>query len=142
MGFMDWLRRLLGESEKDEGALAAPPPTLPTPPAPAPAPQPGAPVATARPVAPPVPPVPGVIVPPPRPIDLNAADFLPIGRDELREAAQDVRRGGAWFGRRDLIPPAEDPRTKLIDRAMVTHGLLTPEQLAEIHRVGAEMERL
>src|SRR5262249_41587390 len=53
-----------------------------------------------------------------------------------------VRLGGAWFGRRDLIPPAEDLRTKLIDRAMVTHGLLTPEQLAEIHRVGAEMERL
>jgi len=67
---------------------------------------------------------------------------LPIGRDELKEAAQHVKRWGPWFGRRDLIPPADDLRTKLIDRALVTHGLLTPEQLAEIHRVGAEMERL
>ncbi len=50
--------------------------------------------------------------------------------------------GSPWFGRRDLIPPADDDRTKLIDRALVTHGLLSPEQLAEIHRVGAEMDRL
>src|SRR5262249_50746130 len=32
--------------------------------------------------------------------------------------------------------------TKLIDRALVTHGLLTPEQLDEIHKVGAEMDRV
>jgi retron-type reverse transcriptase len=66
---------------------------------------------------------------------------LPLAGDELREAAKDVRRGGAWFGRRDLIPPADDPRTKVIDRAMVAHGLLTPEELVEIHQVGEEMER-
>src|SRR6185437_3508594 len=47
-----------------------------------------------------------------------------------------------WFGRRDMIPPADDPRTLLIDRAMVTQGLITPEQLAEIHAVGAEMDRV
>jgi len=75
-------------------------------------------------------------------MDLSAADFLPITRDELAEAAKGVRLGGAWFGRRDLIPPTDDLRTKLIDRGMVTHGLLTPEQLIEIHRVGAEMDRL
>jgi retron-type reverse transcriptase len=86
--------------------------------------------------------VPAVVGPPPGPIDLSATDFLPITRDELKEAAQNIKRWGPWFGRRDLIPPADDLRTKLIDRALVTHGLLTPEQLAEIHRVGAEMERL
>jgi RNA-directed DNA polymerase len=75
-------------------------------------------------------------------LDLSAGDFLPIARDELKEAAKEVRLGGAWFGRRDLIPPAEDLRTKLIDRGMVTQGLLTPEQLAEIHQVGAEMDRV
>ncbi len=79
---------------------------------------------------------------PGRALDLNAGDFLPIARDELKEAAKEVRFGGAWFGRRDLIPPAEDLRTKLIDRAMVTQGLLTPEQLMEIHQVGAEMDRV
>jgi retron-type reverse transcriptase len=80
--------------------------------------------------------------PPTRTLGLEAADFLPIGRKELRESAQDMRRGGnPWFGRRDLIPPADDPRTLLIDRALVSNGLLSPEQLAEIHKVGTEMER-
>src|SRR5262249_23616395 len=79
---------------------------------------------------------------PPPPLDLNAAEFLPVGRDELKDAAQKVQLWGPWFGRRDLIPPADDPRTKLIDRALVTHGLLTPEQLVDIHRVGDEMDRL
>jgi retron-type reverse transcriptase len=43
-----------------------------------------------------------------------------------------------WFGRRDMIPPASDPRTKLIDRGMLTQGLITAEELAEMHRVGDE----
>ncbi|MFN4260492.1 MAG: reverse transcriptase family protein [Gemmataceae bacterium] len=92
---------------------------------------------------PPVLPAPPAVTPPPSgdALGLDASDFLPIGRDELKEAAGDVRRG-AWFGRRDLIPPADDPRTQLIDRALVTHGLLTPEQLVEIHQVGAQMEQL
>ena len=76
-------------------------------------------------------------------LGLDAAQFLPISREELASAAKKVRLWGSpWFGRRDLIPPADDDRTKLIDRAMLTNGLLTPEQLAEIHRVGAEMDRL
>jgi RNA-directed DNA polymerase len=79
---------------------------------------------------------------PPAP-DLDAADFLPIGRAELVEkAGEQSPFSSPWFGRRDLIPPADDPRTKLIDRGMVSQGLLTPEQLVEIHEVGAEMERV
>src|SRR5262249_40170855 len=50
--------------------------------------------------------------------------------------------GSAWFGRRDLIPPADDPRTNLIDRGMVAHGLITPEDLLEVHRLGAEMDKV
>src|SRR5579884_2379434 len=122
MIFFDWLKRLFA-SEKEEPVLppqSATPPTS-SPPKPQPSNTP-----TSRPAT----------------LDLNAADFLPITRDELKEAAKQVRLGGAWFGRRDLIPPAEDLRTKLIDRAMVTQGLLTPEQLAEIHEVGAEMDRV
>src|SRR5262249_10290009 len=34
----------------------------------------------------------------------------------------------------------DDQRTNLIDRAMVTHGLISAEELVEIHRVGDEME--
>ena len=37
------------------------------------------------------------------------------------------------FGRRDRIPSAGDPRTKLIDQAMVGHGLIKPEELVRIH---------
>src|SRR5438105_4148956 len=63
-------------------------------------------------------------------LNLDAGDFLPIGREELRSGAQQNRGwGNPWFGRRDLIPPAADERTKLIDRGLVTQGLLTPEQL-------------
>jgi retron-type reverse transcriptase len=81
--------------------------------------------------------------PAPVTLDLDASSYLPISRDELANAAKRVQLWGSpWFGRRDLIPPADDERTRLIDRALVTHGLLTPEQLAEIHRVGAEMDRL
>jgi retron-type reverse transcriptase len=99
------------------------------------------------------PPRAGQTVPPPaapRPerkpvsLGLDAGHFLPISRQELTDAAKKLGRlwSGPWFGRRDLIPPADDERTLLIDRALVTNGLLTPEQLAEIHRVGAEMDRL
>jgi retron-type reverse transcriptase len=85
--------------------------------------------------------------PPPRrsaTLGLDASQFLPISRDELKAAARKIGRlwSSPWFGRRDLIPPADDERTRLIDRALVANGLLTPEQLAEIHRVGAEMDRL
>ena len=77
-------------------------------------------------------------------IKLEAADFLPITREEVLEAGRQHGRGwfgNVWFGRRDLIPPQDDPRTKLVDRGLVTQGLLTPEQLVEIHTVGAERER-
>jgi RNA-directed DNA polymerase len=44
------------------------------------------------------------------------------------------------FGRRDLIPPVSDPRTLLVDRAMVGFGFITPEDLAEIHKLGEQMD--
>ena len=79
---------------------------------------------------------------PPQTLNLDASQFLPITRDELlKEAKGRSFWSSPWFGRRDLIPPTDDERTGLIDRALVTHGLLSPEQLAEIHRVGAEMDK-
>lgn len=145
MGFFDWLRKRFAADKSEQmpqqPPAAAPPASSSETPslfdgsnfpirvwAPQPASSP-----------PPPPPSPAS---PPRTLDLSAGDFLPIARDELKEAAKQVRFGGAWFGRRDLIPPADDLRTKLIDRAMVTNGLLTPEQLTEIHQVGAEMDRV
>lgn len=81
--------------------------------------------------------------PPPKSgkLGLDATHFLPINRDEQKEQASKVSLwGNAFFGRRDLIPPATDERTMLVDRGMVAGGILSPEQLAEIHRVGAEMD--
>lgn len=77
-------------------------------------------------------------------VNLDASMFLPISSDDLKKEGRKLGNlwNSPWFGRRDLIPPADDPRTQLIDRAMVTHGLLTPEQLIAIHQVGAEMDRL
>jgi retron-type reverse transcriptase len=77
------------------------------------------------------------------PLGLDAADYLPITGDEIKEAARGRKLLDIlWFERRDVIPPADDARTQLIDRAMVTQGLIAPEQLAEIHAVGAEMDRV
>jgi len=78
-------------------------------------------------------------------LDLDAGDFLPISRQELKEKAQAEGRplwSNPWFGRRDLIPPVDDVRTKLIDRALVTHGFLSPDELVGIHQVGALMQEL
>ena len=86
--------------------------------------------------------------PSPRPAsavaDLDPGQFAPMTDAQVKSQAKAT--GGwfsnPWFGRRDLIPPASDPRTLLIDRAMVGQGLLTPEELTEIHRVGDEMAKL
>jgi len=104
-----------------------------------------------EPAAPPVAP-PQAAVPPPLPAPAHlspadpyaAPDFLPISRGEIVSAATGKNlMANAWqTGRTSIIPPADDPRTRLIDRALVTHGLLTPEELAEIHRVGDEYARV
>ena len=42
----------------------------------------------------------------------------------------------AWIGRTDVIPPESDERTALIDRGLELRGMLTREEIVEIHRVG------
>src|SRR5262245_11054087 len=50
----------------------------------------------------------------------QVSDFLPIRRDALLKQGEEARAAGwMWFGRRDLIPPASDARTMLIDRGML-----------------------
>jgi retron-type reverse transcriptase len=87
---------------------------------------------------------------PPRPkpkapsLNLEMAQFAPLTGDELKKQARGLgsRFGSPWFGRRDVIPPASDERTRIIDRGMVGAGLLTPEELVELHKIGDEMARL
>jgi retron-type reverse transcriptase len=82
--------------------------------------------------------------PPPVTLDLDAGLFAPISEaDAKRQSAGGalLRNLGAT-GLSRIIPPASDPRTLLIDRGMVGHGLITPEQLVEIHRVGEAFEKV
>lgn len=70
--------------------------------------------------------------------------FAPLTDEQVKAQARGL--GSSWddrfaFGRTSVIPPVSDPRTLLIDRAMVGQGLITPEELAEIHRVGDEMQQ-
>lgn len=76
---------------------------------------------------------------------LDASSFIGMTSEQIKKdikAGGSVRMGGAWFGRRDMIPPASDRRTALIDAGMIGYGLITPEELARIHAIGAEMDQL
>jgi RNA-directed DNA polymerase len=78
------------------------------------------------------------------PLNLDAGVFKPIGDAQATREARGAGSlwGNPWFGRRDLIPPPEDSRTNIIDRAMVGQGLITPEELVDIHTVGRQMDEL
>src|SRR5688500_12331634 len=53
-----------------------------------------------------------------------ATEFLPVSRQEIIDAAKSTNllATAFQFGRQSIIPPVSDPRTQLIDRALVTHG--------------------
>ena len=70
-------------------------------------------------------------------IDLDAGPFQPISRDELLRKTRGFSLfANVWFGRRDLIPPSSDRRTMLIDRAMISSGLITAAEVARMHQIG------
>jgi RNA-directed DNA polymerase len=74
----------------------------------------------------------------PKTLNLDASQFAPISSDEaLAQArASSTVRSNPWWGRLDTIPPASDERTMLIDRSLVAYGLMKPEELVEIHKIG------
>ena len=66
-----------------------------------------------------------------------APGILGLAADELRKRALRINpMRTAWIGRTDTIPPQTDERTALIDRGLILRGLLTEQQIAEIHQVG------
>jgi RNA-directed DNA polymerase len=129
VGLVDWLRGLFA-------SLSGPPP-----PPPAGRTLPPSLTAPTRPVAPP-PVRPAAPAPQPKKLNLDASRFAPISDADALKSAQKLgqRWSDPFFGRRDLIPPAGSPHALLIDRGMVAHGFITPEQLVEIHKVGEEMD--
>lgn len=81
--------------------------------------------------------------PAPRPSALDPGDFAPLRRDAVQAGANQLGLKGFFgFEPRDRIPSTANPRTVLLDRAVAGHGLLTPEDLAEMHRAGEQMDEL
>jgi len=106
MSAFDWLFR---RNRKTESEPLVPPPAPRT----EAKPQAVAPAAPAAPVA-----------------DPYGSDFLPITRDEIVDASKkgNLLSTAFQFGRPSIIPPVTDPRTQLIDRALVTNGLLSSDR--------------
>jgi RNA-directed DNA polymerase len=76
-------------------------------------------------------------------LNLDAAQFQPLAADQVKSQAMATQFTGFFeFGRRDRIPSPIDPRTKLIDQALVGQGLITPEELVRIHELGQQMDEL
>jgi RNA-directed DNA polymerase len=132
MAFFDWIKLVL---------FGVPLPKKPTPPQPAS----GAPAAADRPFSQSdAPRSKQPKQPQNRMLNLDAGDFAPLNAEDAKKQAKSIRWNWASvnFDRRDQIPAPTEPRTMLIDRAMVAQGLLTPEQLVEIHDAGAKMSEL
>jgi retron-type reverse transcriptase len=73
----------------------------------------------------------------PAPNPFEAPEILGLSADEMRKRALRINPyKTAWIGRVDTIPPQSDERTALIDRGLILRGLLSQEQIKEIHRVG------
>ena len=67
----------------------------------------------------------------------RANEILGLSAADLRKRALKINPyRTAWIGRVDTIPPQSDERTALIDRGLILRGLLTKQQIDEIHKVG------
>jgi len=74
---------------------------------------------------------------PPDPARYRADEILGLSMAELRKRSLKINPFRTpWIGRVDTIPPQTDERTALIDRGLILRGMLTKEQLDEIHRIG------
>lgn len=126
VGLFDWLKNFLFGGLPPKGDKPAPPPKATPGPDPAPGKR-----------APPPQPFPSKSPPSASPAaSYDPGDYAPISPDEVKAK---LSKENFWEGfrmRTDVIPPASDEWVKIIDRALVTRGLLTPEELAEIHRIG------
>lgn len=76
-------------------------------------------------------------------LQLDASQFQPVSTEQAKALAAGQRFGSFFeFGRRSRIPSALDPRTKLVDQAMVGQGLIAPDDLVKIHALGDQMDEL
>lgn len=70
---------------------------------------------------------------------LNTDKFAPMSVADALSATSAADWRSANFDSRSVIPPADLPRIQVIDRTMVGMGLISEQELAEIHDIGREM---
>ena len=70
---------------------------------------------------------------------LNTDKFAPISIDEALSATAKADWQSAYYDSRGVIPPANLPRIQVIDRTMVGMGLISDQELAQIHDIGETM---
>ena len=72
---------------------------------------------------------------------LDADQFQPLTQSEAFSATKEEGWQTAYWDSLNTIPPADLPRIQVIDRTMVGMGLISSEELAEIHQIGEEMDQ-
>ncbi len=70
---------------------------------------------------------------------LDTEKFAPISTAEALSATSGANWQSAYFDSRSVIPPGDLPRIQVIDRTMVGMGLISSQELAEIHEIGRQM---
>ncbi len=74
---------------------------------------------------------------------LNTDKFQPLTTGQAMDLVkQDPNFKSAYYDSLSEIPDENLPRIQVIDRTMVGLGLISPEELARIHKVGKEMGEL
>ena len=72
---------------------------------------------------------------------LSTDKFAPMSLSDALGATRAADWRTANFDSRGVIPPADLPRIQVIDRTMVGMGLISEQQLAEIHDIGEQMSQ-
>ena len=72
---------------------------------------------------------------------LDTDKFAPITVDEALTATGRADWRSAFLDSRGTIPPSDLPRVQMIDRTMVGMGLISENELAEIHDIGEKMSQ-
>lgn len=70
----------------------------------------------------------------------DTAKFQPLTTSEALDATDSENWRNAYLDPLNVIPPEDLPRIQVIDRTMVGYGLITAEELAEIHEIGRRMD--
>ncbi len=131
MGLRDFIVRILRLFQAPPPPSARPPSGTPSPP-------------FSAPIFPPDPPRQTAPATTRKTLNLDASQFTPITSAAAlaQSRASTTVRSNPWWGRLDTIPPASDERTLLIDRSLVAYGLMKPEDLVQIHKIGDQMLEL